>query len=48
MIIEPLSLHAIVVMVFTMIGLYLFSRDWIPIETTGLGILVAMISLFYF
>ena len=48
MIIEPLSLHAIAVMVFTMIGLYLFSRDWIPIETTGLGILVAMISLFYF
>ena len=48
MIIEPLSLHAIAVMVFTIIGLYLFSRDWIPIETTGLGILVAMISLFYF
>ena len=45
---EPLSLHAIAVMVFTVVGLYLFSRDWIPIETTGLGILVAMISLFYF
>ena len=48
MIIEPLSLHAIAVMVFTIIGLYLFSRDWIPIETTGLGILVVMISMFYF
>ena len=48
MIIEPLSLHAIVVMVFTIVGLYLFSRDWVPIETTGLGILVAMVSLFYF
>ena len=48
MIIEPLSLHAIAVMVFTIIGLYLFSRDWIPIETTGLFILVVMISMFYF
>jgi len=35
-------------MVFTIIGLYLFSRDWIPIETTGLFILVVMISMFYF
>ena len=37
MIIEPLSLHAIAVMVFTIIGLYLFSRDWIPIETTAVS-----------
>ncbi len=41
------SIHAIAVMVITVVGLYLFSRDWIPLETTGLGILVTMVLMFY-
>ncbi len=41
------SIHALVVMGLTAIGLYMFSRDWIPIETTGLVILATIISLFF-
>ena len=31
----------------TAVGLYMFSRDWIPIETTGLVILATIVSLFF-
>ena len=41
------SLHAIAVMVITIIGLYLFSRDSIPIETSGLIIFITILSMFY-
>jgi len=41
------SIHALVVMGLTAIGLYMFSRDWIPIETTGLVILATIVSLFF-
>ena len=41
------SIHALVVMGLTAVGLYMFSRDWIPIETTGLVILATIVSLFF-
>ena len=41
------SIHALVVMGLTAVGLYMFSRDWIPIETTGLVILAIIVSLFF-
>ena len=41
------SIHALVVMGLTVVGLYMFSRDWIPIETTGLVILATIVSLFF-
>ena len=41
------SLHAIAVMIITIIGLYLFSRDSIPIETSGLIIFITILSMFY-
>ena len=41
------SIHALVVMGLTVVGLYLFSREWIPIETSGLLILVTILSLFF-
>ena len=41
------SLHAIAVMTITVVGLYLFSRDSIPIETSGLIIFITILSMFY-
>jgi di/tricarboxylate transporter len=41
------SIHALAVMGLTAVGLYMFSRDWIPIETTGLVILATIVSLFF-
>ena len=41
------SIHALVIMGLTVVGLYLFSREWIPIETSGLLILVTILSLFF-
>ena len=41
------SLHAIAVMTITVVGLYLFSRDAIPIETSGLIIFIAILGMFY-
>ena len=41
------SLHAIAVMTITVVGLYLFSRNSIPIETSGLIIFITILSMFY-
>ena len=41
------SIHALMIMGLTVVGLYMFSRDWIPIETTGLAILATIVSLFF-
>ena len=41
------SIHALMIMGLTVVGLYMFSRDWIPIETTGLVILATIVSLFF-
>ena len=39
--------HAIFVMILTVFGIYLFSRDWISIESSSLTILVILVASFY-
>jgi di/tricarboxylate transporter len=38
--------HAIVVILLTCLAMYLFTKDRIPLETTGLGVLVLLILMF--
>ncbi len=40
--------HAIVVILLTGVTLYLFTRDRIPLETTGLAVVLLLVLLFYF
>jgi len=40
--------HALVVILLTGITLFLFTKDRIPLETTGLGVMLLLILLFYF
>ncbi|MBQ09856.1 MAG: SLC13 family permease [Gammaproteobacteria bacterium] len=42
------EIHALFVMMLTVLGLYLFSRDWISIESSSLTILVILVASFYF
>ena len=42
------DLHAIIVIALTGLALFLFTKDRIPLETTGLGVVVLLILLFYF
>ncbi|GIS41240.1 MAG: hypothetical protein Ct9H90mP13_10860 [Pseudomonadota bacterium] len=39
--------HAIFVMILTVFGIYLFSRDWISIESSSLTILAILVASFY-
>jgi len=39
--------HAIFVMMLTLLGIYLFSRDWISIESSSLTVLVILVASFY-
>ncbi len=41
------ELHAIVVIGLTSLAMYLFTKDRIPMETTGLGVLVLLVLIFY-
>ena len=41
------ELHAIVVIFLTCLAMYLFTKDRIPMETTGLGILVLLVLIFF-
>lgn len=38
--------HAIVVIFLTILAMYLFTKDRIPLETTGLGVLVLLVLIF--
>ena len=38
--------HAIVVILLTGLAMYLFTKDRIPLETTGLGVLVLLVLMF--
>lgn len=40
--------HALVVILLTGFALFLFTKDRIPLETTGLGVVLFLILLFYF
>jgi len=40
--------HALVVLLLTGITLFLFTKDRIPLETTGLSVMLLLILLFYF
>ena len=40
--------HALIVILLTGITLFLFTKDRIPLETTGLGVMLLLILLFYF
>ena len=42
------EIHALFVMMLTVLGLYLFSRDWISIESSSLTILSILVVSFYF
>lgn len=42
------EIHALFVMILTVLGLYLFSRDWISIESSSLTILSILVVSFYF
>jgi di/tricarboxylate transporter len=42
------DLHAIVVIIMTGLAMFLFTKDRIPLETTGLGVLVLLILVFFF
>jgi len=42
------ELHAIVVILLTGLAMFLFTKDRIPLETTGLGVLVLLVLMFYF
>lgn len=42
------NLHAVFVIVLTVIAMFLFTRERIPLETTGLVVLVALILFFFF
>ena len=39
--------HAIVVICLTILAMYLFTKDRIPLETTGLGVLVLLVLIFF-
>jgi len=39
--------HAIVVICLTILAMYLFTKDRIPLETTGLGVLVLLVLTFF-
>jgi len=41
------ELHAIVVIGLTSLAMYLFTKDRIPLETTGLGVLVLLVLIFF-
>ena len=41
------EIHAIFVMALTVFGIYLFSRDWISIESSSLTILAILVASFY-
>lgn len=40
------ELHAIIVICLTCLAMFLFTKDRIPLETTGLGVLILLILLF--
>jgi len=40
------ELHAIAVICLTCVAMYLFTKDRIPLETTGLGVLVILVLMF--
>ena len=42
------EIHALFVMMLTVLGLYLFSREWISIESSSLTILSILVVSFYF
>jgi di/tricarboxylate transporter len=42
------DLHAIVVIMLTILAMFLFTKDRIPLETTGLGVLLLLVLIFYF
>ena len=41
------EIHAIFVMALTVFGIYLFSRDWISIESSSLTVLAILVASFY-
>ena len=42
------NLHAVFVICLTGLAMFLFTKDRIPLETTGLGVLVLLVLWFYF
>jgi di/tricarboxylate transporter len=42
------DLHALIVIALTGVTLFLFTKDRIPLETTGLSVMLLLILLFYF
>ncbi len=40
--------HALIVIFLTGVTLFLFTKDRIPLETTGLGVMLLLVLLFYF
>ncbi len=42
------NLHAVFVIFLTGLAMFLFTKDRIPLETTGLGVLVVLVLWFYF
>ncbi|MDJ0927214.1 MAG: SLC13 family permease [Gammaproteobacteria bacterium] len=42
------DIHALIVIALTGVTLYLFTRERVPLETTGLAVMLLLILLFYF
>jgi di/tricarboxylate transporter len=42
------ELHAVVVILLTCLAMFLFTKDRIPLETTGLGVVLILVVMFYF
>jgi len=41
------ELHAVVVILLTCLAMFLFTKDRIPLETTGLGVVLILVMMFY-
>jgi di/tricarboxylate transporter len=48
MLLELPDPHAIAVILMTGVAMYLFTKDQVPVETTGLGVLIFLVLMFYF
>jgi len=40
--------HAVIVILLTCLAMFLFTKDRIPLETTGLGVVLILVLMFYF